>query len=32
MRKFLKNSILEIFKTLYEAHSSIKKNDRKERF
>lgn len=25
MRKFLKNNILEIFQTMYEAHSSIKK-------
>lgn len=32
MRKFLKNSILEIFKTLYEAHSSIKKMIEKKDF
>lgn len=31
MRKFLKNNILEIFKTIYEAHSNIKKLvDRKD--
>ncbi|MGN1135972.1 MAG: hypothetical protein ACI4SF_07115 [Oscillospiraceae bacterium] len=32
MRRFLKNSILEIFKTLYEAHSSIKKMIEKKDF